>query len=145
MQWLISFQINDSAYLLLLSWNTYTEWRVGDTLLSCVLQFNLPSWNVFVWKWVVFSSVLFLSDSSVMTDGKCLPGSFLNVALWEIIYWNDDFSGKYFNLLGQGNTLNIPSYLLFCSIIFVVSCGLNIKLMGTSDMTVGTRMFSELK
>ena len=140
---LISSQINDSANLLFLSSNAYIEWRLGDTLPSRVMQFNLLSWNVFVWKWVVFF-VLFLSDLSVTTAGKCLPSSFLNLALWEIIYWNGDFCQNYFNLLGQRNILHFHSYLLFFSIICVLSCGLNIKVMDISEMIVETRMFSEL-
>lgn len=141
---MISSRINDSANLLCLSWNAYIERRLGDTLPSRVMQFNLLSWKVFVWKWVVFFSVLFLSGLSGMTAGKCLPVSFLNLAVWERIYWNADFCQNYFNLLGQGNVLRFHSYLLFYSIICVLSCGLNIKVMDTYKMTVETRFFSEL-
>lgn len=142
MLWTISFQINDTAKLMFLSWNAYMEWRLGDTLLSCVIQFNL--FNVFVWKWVVFFSILFLSDFPAMTAGKFLPGSFLNLALWEVINWNGDFWQNPFNLLGQDYIIWFHCYLLFCSLICVLSFGLSTKVMDTSEMIVETRMFSEL-
>lgn len=34
----------------------------------------------------IFFSVFFLPDLSLMTAGKSLPGSFLDLALWEIIH-----------------------------------------------------------